>query len=72
MNQLTIADLKTMYDHYNEQLHWYKMQLIKGINVEKHDEYSEQIKELSVVVFKVNRALNWAMDVAYEKYIINY
>jgi hypothetical protein len=72
MNQLAIADMKAMYDRYLEQLNWYKMQLVKGINVEKHDEYSEQIKELSVVVFKVNRALNWAMDVAYEKYIINY
>jgi len=72
MNQLTIADMKAMYDRYNEMLEWYKMQLIKGINYEKHDEYSEHIKELSVVVFNVGRALETAMEVAYNKYITRY
>ena len=72
MNQLTIADMKAMYDRYLEQLNWYKMQLVKGINVEKHDEYSEQIKELSVVVYNVGRQLEAAMDTAYNKYISRY
>jgi hypothetical protein len=69
---LTIADMKAMYDRYLEQLNWYKMQLVKGINVEKHDEYSEQIKELSVVVYNVGRELEAAMDAAYDKYITKY
>ncbi len=72
MNQLTIADMKAMYDRYNEMLEWYKMQIIKGINYEKHDEYSEHIKELSVVVYNVGRELEAAMDIAYNKYITRY
>ena len=64
--------MKAMYDRYLEQLNWYKMQLVKGINVEKHDEYSEQIKELSVVVYNVGRELEAAMDTAYNKYITRY
>jgi hypothetical protein len=61
--------MKAMYDRYLEQLNWYKMQLVKGINVEKHDEYSEQIKELSVVVFNVGRELEVAMQQAYLQYV---
>lgn len=64
--------MKAMYDRYLEQLNWYKMQLVKGINVEKHDEYSEQIKELSVVVYNVGRELEAIMDIAYNKYITRY
>lgn len=62
---MSIADLKAMYDRYNEQLEWYKMQIIKGINYEKHDMYSEIIKELSVVVFNVGRQLEKEMEIAY-------
>ncbi len=64
--------MKAMYDRYLEQLNWYKMQLVKGINVEKHDEYSEQIKELSVIVYNIGRTLEAAMDAAYDKYITRY
>ena len=64
--------MKAMYDRYNEMLEWYKMQLIKGINYEKHDEYSEQIKELSVIVFNVSRQLEVMMNEAYNKHIPQY
>jgi len=72
MNQLTIADMKAMYDRYNEMLEWYKMQIIKGINYEKHDEYSEHIKELSVIVFNIARQLEQTIGDAYDKYITKY
>lgn len=68
-NKPSIADLKAMYDRYNEMLEWYKLQIIKGINYDKHDEYSEQIKELSVVVFNVGRELEVAMQQAYLQYV---
>jgi hypothetical protein len=72
MNELTIADMKAMYDRYNEMLEWYKMQIIKGINYEKHDEYSEHIKELSVIVFNVARQLEQTIEEAYNKHIKQY
>ena len=72
MNKPSIADLKAMYDRYNEMLEWYKMQIIKGINYEKHDEYSEQIKELSVIVFNVARQLEQTIEEAYSKHIRQY
>lgn len=66
---MSIADLKAMYDRYYEQLTWYQTRIIKGINYEQHDEYSERIKELSVVVFNVGRQLEMEMDKAYDKFI---
>lgn len=65
----SIADLAAMYDRYGEMLEWYKMQIIKGINYDKHDEYSERIKELSVVVFNVGRELEVAMQETYLQYV---
>jgi hypothetical protein len=69
MYKPSIADLKAMYDRYNEMLEWYKLQIIKGINYDKHDEYSEHIKELSVVVFNVGRELEVAMQEVYLQYV---
>lgn len=66
---MSIADLKAMYDRYFEQLTWYQSRIIKGINYEQHDEYSEMIKELSIRTFNVGRQLEMEMEQAYDKFI---
>ena len=72
-NNMTIADMKAMYDRYYEQLGWYEGRLRLGVYDQKlMDEFMDKIKEIQIKVFNIGKQMEEAMDQAYIDHIKQY
>jgi hypothetical protein len=69
---MTIADMKAMYDRYNEHLEWYENRLKRGdyeYDQELINEYQDKIKELQIKIFNIGKQMEEAMEQAYIDHI---